>query len=308
VASATPPAPGRDGPLDEVTGFAYRAGALMARLMPQFALEGAGLMAATSFDLLGGERRRMVVRHQTRVAGRPLDHVEERQLVQAVVESYARYWSEAFRLPDVSHRELDAGLVADGLERVDEALETGRGAVLALPHLGGWEWAGAWMASQGYKLTVVVEALHPKSLFDWFVDLREGLGLTVVPLGPKAGSTVLAALARNEVVCLVCDRDIGGTGVEVEFFGERTTLPGGPAMLALRARSTLLPTAIYFTGRSGHFGLVRPPLSLERQGSMREDVSRITQELADELEVLIRRAPEQWHLLQPNWPSDRDPL
>jgi len=273
----------RRGPLDELTSLAYRTGAMAARLMPRIALEGVGLLAATSFDLLGGERRRMVVRHQRRAAGHPLDHVEERRLVQAVVESYARYWAEAFRLPDLSPAQLDAEFVADGLERVDEALERGRGAVLALPHLGGWEWAGAWMASKGYPLTVVVEPVQPPSLFDWFVDLR-----------------------RNEVVCLVCDRDIGGGGVGVTFFEERTTLPGGPATLALRSGAALLPAAIYFTGRTGHHGVVRPPLVTERRGSLREDVARVTQDLADELELLIRRAPEQWHLLQPNWPSDRD--
>ncbi|MGD9798085.1 MAG: phosphatidylinositol mannoside acyltransferase, partial [Acidimicrobiia bacterium] len=249
---------------------------------------------------------RMVVRHQRRAAGHPLDPVEERRLVQAVVESYARYWAEAFRLPDLSPAQLDAEFVADGLERVDEALERGRGAVLALPHLGGWEWAGAWMASKGYPLTVVVEPVQPPSLFDWFVDLRQGVGLTVVPLGPGAGPTVLAALRRNEVVCLVCDRDIGGGGIDVTFFEERTTLPGGPATLALRSGAALLPAAIYFTGRTGHHGVVRPPLVTERRGSLREDVSRVTQDLADELELLIRRAPEQWHLLQPNWPSDRE--
>jgi KDO2-lipid IV(A) lauroyltransferase len=296
----------RGGPFDEVTTLAYRTGSILARLLPTFALEGAGLMAAASFDLLGGDRRRMVARHQRRAAGRPLDHVEERRLVQAVVESYARYWAEAFRLPDVTPAELDEEIVAEGLERVDAALETGRGAVLALPHLGGWEWGGAWIASKGYKITVVVEPLRPKAVFDWFVELREGLGMSVVPLGPAAGPAVLAALRRNEIVCLVCDRDIAGGGVDVEFFGERTTLPAGPATLALRARSTLLPVAIYFTGRKGHHGLVRPPLELERRGSLRQDVARVTQDLAGELELLVRRAPEQWHLLQPNWPSDRE--
>jgi KDO2-lipid IV(A) lauroyltransferase len=161
------------------------------------------------------------------------------------------------------------------------------------------------MTDQGHKLTVVVEALEPPELFEWFVDLRQKLGMNVVPLGPDAGSTVLKALRDNEVVCLLCDRDIGGGGVDVEFFGERTTLPPGPVTLALRTGAALLPTAVYFTRRTdGHYAIVRPPLSMERQGGLRDDVARITQDLARELEGLIRRAPEQWHLFQPNWPSD----
>jgi lauroyl/myristoyl acyltransferase len=116
---------------------------------------------------------------------------------------------------------------------------------------------------------------------------------------------VLTALRNNHVVCLLSDRDIGGGGVEVEFLGERTTLPAGPATLALRTGAPLFPTAVYYGGERGRRGVVRPPLDLARTGRLRDDVARVTQALADELGDLIRRAPEQWHLLQPNWPSDR---
>jgi KDO2-lipid IV(A) lauroyltransferase len=117
---------------------------------------------------------------------------------------------------------------------------------------------------------------------------------------------VLRALRANEVVCLLCDRDLDRTGVEVEFFGERTTLPPGPATLSLRTGAALLPVAVYFTERlNGHHAIIRPPISLPRSGDgLRADVARTTQYLAHELEFLIRRAPEQWHMFQPNWPSD----
>ena len=116
---------------------------------------------------------------------------------------------------------------------------------------------------------------------------------------------MLKSLRNNEVLCLLSDRDITGGGIEVEFFGERTKLLAGPATLALRTGAALLPTAAYFTDRGvGHHGVIGAPMNCERHGKLREDVHRITQELAYELETLIRRAPEQWHLLQPNWPSD----
>jgi KDO2-lipid IV(A) lauroyltransferase len=117
---------------------------------------------------------------------------------------------------------------------------------------------------------------------------------------------VLAALKRNDVVCLLCDRDIQRSGVDVEFFGERTTLPAGPATLGLRSGAPVLPTAVYFTDRTdGHLGVVRPPVPTDRSGDgLRVDVARMTQALATDLEHLIRRAPHQWHLFQPNWPSD----
>ena len=118
-------------------------------------------------------------------------------------------------------------------------------------------------------------------------------------------AAVMAALKKNEIVCLLSDRDIDRSGVEVEFFGERTTLPAGPATLGIRLGTPVLPVGCYFTPQyNGHYAIVRPPLSMERRGGLRADVQRVTQNLAHELEFLIRRAPEQWHMFQPNWPSD----
>jgi KDO2-lipid IV(A) lauroyltransferase len=162
---------------------------------------------------------------------------------------------------------------------------------------------------QGYGLTAVVERLDNDELFEWFRDMRSRVGVNVIPLDDNAGLRVSAALKDNQVVSLLCDRDIPRdgvrSGVEVEFFGERTTVPAGPAFFALRTGAALLPLATYFTRKSdGHHTVVRPPIPVERQGSLREDVARITQLLMIEIEGLIRRAPEQWHLFQPNWPSD----
>ncbi|MCU1462991.1 MAG: putative acyltransferase, partial [Acidimicrobiales bacterium] len=286
---------------------AYRLGAGVARALPgpvaDLTARGA---SAVLLPAMRG-RRDMVARHQRRVRGGQLGPLAVRRAVRATFDSYARYWLEAFRLPDASPDALAAGMTVEGFEHIEEGVAAGNGVILALPHLGGWEWAGAWVARcKGLKLAAVVEPLEPPALFEWFVGLRSDLGMSIIPLGDGAGGAVLRALHGNEVLCLLCDRDIGGGGVEVEFFGETTTLPAGPATLALRTGAPLLPTAAYFgRGRNAHHGVIRPPLPVERgSGRLRDDVVRITQALAHELEVLIRRAPEQWHLLQPNWPTD----
>jgi KDO2-lipid IV(A) lauroyltransferase len=131
------------------------------------------------------------------------------------------------------------------------------------------------------------------------------MGLEVVPLGDDVSTRVLKALRDNRIVCLLCDRDLTGDGVEVEFFGERTTLPAGPATLAIRTGAALLPVAVYFERGRKHHAVIREGIKVERQGRLRDDIVRITQELARSFEQLIQVAPEQWHLLQPNWPSDR---
>jgi KDO2-lipid IV(A) lauroyltransferase len=248
----------------------------------------------------------MVERHQRRAHAGELGEADLKRAVHGAFNSYARYWIESFRLPGLSPAKLEAGMSYEGMNHLDEALAGGKGAIMALPHLGGWDWGGAWMGSVGYPMTVVVEPLEPPEVFEWFADFRRSLGLTIVPLGHDAGPAVLRALGANQPVGLLCDRDLHGDGVPVEFFGEQTTLPAGPVTIALRTGAPLLPTAVYFEGSEGHRGVIRPPLPLVRQGRLRADVAIGTQQLAGALEELIRAAPEQWHLMQPNWPSDTD--
>lgn len=294
------------GVADEAAVAAYKVGSRVARLLPGPAAAVAGRAVGLGMANVDAQRRRMVARHLQRIHGGELSQLELRRAVQRSFESYARYWVEALRLPGITAEELDAGMSFEGFEQIGAALDAGTGVILALAHMGGWDWGGAWLATQGYEMTVVVEPLEPVEMFDWFADFRRKLGMNIVPLGPDAGPAVLRALRANQVVGLLCDRDITGGGVEVELFGERTTLPAGPATLALRTGAPLLPTAVYFEGHGRHRGVIRPALDLTRQGSLREDVARITQAIADDLEVLIRAAPEQWHVFQPNWPSDHE--
>ena len=285
---------------------AYRAGSLAARRLPAPVAALAGRAMGAGMAVGDGERRRLVARHQQRVHGGTLSPAAQRRAVQRAFDSYARYWVDMFRLPDLSAAELDAQMSYEGLDRLVDALAEGRGAICAIPHLGGWDFGGAWIATQGHPITVVVEPVEPPELFEFFAGYRRSLGMTVVPLGPSVAAASLKALRDGEILCLLADRGIGSGLVEVEFFGERTGLPSGPATLALRTGAPILPTAVYHRG-GGYHGVVRPALDTSRTpgASLKEDVARVTQAMASELEALIRRAPEQWHLMQPNWPSDR---
>ena len=282
----------------------YHAAARAACALPDGAALPVARALGTAAWAVLPERRGLVARHPERARGQRLDEPAARRATRAAFVSYGRYWMESLRLPVTSPAAVDARFSIDGRENLEIARARGRGAVLALPHVGGWDVGGSWLARQGFPVTVVVEPLQPPELFEWFVARRLSWGMSVVPLGAGAGTAVLRALRANHMVCLLCDRDVGGAGIEVEFFGERTTLPSGPATLALRAGSVVLPTAVYFDG-DGHRAVVRPPLAMERRVGIRADVSRLTQDLAHALEALIARAPEQWHLFQPNWPSDR---
>lgn len=289
---------------DALTVGSYKFGSLLSRLTPAPVSQSAVALLAPGIALSLRNKRSMIERHLRRVNP---DHstFSIRLQSQQAFDSYMRYYAESFRLPSLSKKYVDKHFSVDGYEHLEAALAKGKGVIAALPHLGGWEWAGRWIADRGQKITVIVEPLQPPELFEWFAKLRKDLGMNVVPLGPTAVPEIVAALRRNEIVCLLSDRDIQGGGIEVEFFGEKTTLPAGPAMLGIRSEATVLPMAVYFTSKvDGHHCVVRPPLELAREGRLRESVAIGTQKLAYELEGLIRRAPEQWHLFQPNWPSD----
>ena len=170
-------------------------------------------------------RRRLVARNLQRVSGGTLRGPGPAAGADTF-DSYGRYWLELFRLPKDVRGPLAPGSTSTASSTSRPASPAGNGVILALPHVGGWDYAGAWLAAQGFPPTVVVEPVEPPELFEWFAGAREALGMTVVQLGPDAGRAVLGALRGNRVVCLLSDRDLTGDGVEVEFFGERTTLPG----------------------------------------------------------------------------------
>ena len=280
----------------------------IGRALPRPLAGALGQMAALGSVWLTPDRRLIVERNLERVYGRRLSPLELRRGVDRTFAAYARYYADTARITTIGDSELDAGFSYDGFGNIEDARAGGIGPILALPHLGSWEWAGMWLIRvPKLPVTVVVEPVEHEELREWMVGYRERLGMDVVELGEGSVSRLVQALRDRHVVCLVCDRDISGDGVEVEFFGERTTLPGGPALLALRTGAPLLPTAVYNRGDVNH-AVCRPPLPVERRGRFRDDVVRVTQDLAHALEELIAAAPEQWHVMQPNWPSDTEAL
>ncbi len=250
-------------------------------------------------------RRRRVVRANLRRIRPDCSPLRREVGVVATFASYGRYWYELFRAPSEPRDVLAGRLEVEGLEHLHAALAGGRGCILALPHTGAFDVAGAWLAAQGWAPVAVAERLEPPELFEWFCELRRRLGIEVVPLGPEAAGALVAALRSGRVVGLLCDRDLGGDGQAVELFGETTTLPAGPALLALRTGAPLVPAAVYLAAHRRYRARVLPPLPVERRGRLRDDVARVTRSLAHTLEELIAAAPTQWHVMQPNWPSDR---
>ena len=224
------------------------------------------------------------------------------------MRSYARYWNEAFRLPAIAGEEdvlarLDAGV--RGREHLEATLARGKGLILTLPHSGNWDMAGMWLVNRYGGFATVAERLRPEALFDAFVDYRESLGFEVLA---ATGSSIAPyerlkeVLSSGGIVCLMGERDMTPRGVPVSFFGEETTLPAGPAKLALDTGAGLHVAHSWFEGTSsepdwGHS--VSPEIPVT-------DLPETTQRIADGFAANIAAHPEDWHALQPMWPADRE--
>lgn len=256
-------------------------------------------------------KARQLQRHMERVEPAAADGIPERNMRRGFA-SYGRYWVESFRIPYLTNRTIDRGFSFIDYGKIEEVRAAGYGPILVLPHLGGWEWAAAWLGRIAkVDVTAVVERLEPEEVFQWFSRLRQAFGVNVVPLGPRAMVELAAAVKRCDVICLLSDRDVSGNGVGVRFFDEATNLPAGPALLARRTGAPLMPAAVYFRGRQ-RVCLVGDPIWPDRfthdvdgrRVAGREVNRLIMQEVADRLEELVAKAPDQWHLLEANWPSD----
>jgi KDO2-lipid IV(A) lauroyltransferase len=223
------------------------------------------------------------------------------------MRSYMRYWRESFRLPVWDADRIARSFAPEGHERIGEILAAGRGVVLALPHMGNWDLAGAWVVSHlGHRFTTVAERLKPESLFDRFVAYREGLGMEVLPL--TGGANTLATLAKRlragSMVCLVGDRDLSASGVRVRFMDEATRMPAGPAALAVQTGAALLPVTLWYDGTPVMQGRVHPEIEVPAEGGRREKIAAMTQALADVWAEAIREHPQDWHMLQRFWLAD----
>ncbi|MGZ8570968.1 MAG: phosphatidylinositol mannoside acyltransferase [Actinomycetota bacterium] len=252
---------------------------------------------------LAPKARAVVAANQGQVLGRPADD----PLVQASTKNafrlYARYWYDAFDVTDWSDERIHEAMVFEGIEHMQDAIDAGTGAIAILPHLGNWDAAGRGLRERGFEIVAVNERLRPERLYRLFVEQREAVGMRIIGLsGDRVGKQVAAALAENNVLALLADRDLTGRGVWVEMFGARRRIPAGPAMLAVSTGAPIVHCAIYTTPTGWICRMSR--VSIELTGDRRADITALSQEIARTFERAISAAPADWHVFQPAWDDD----
>jgi lauroyl/myristoyl acyltransferase len=287
-----------NGVRDRLIETGYSAGWRLVRVLPRPVARSLFRAAADRAYAKNGPGTQRLRRNLARVVGAP----ELEATVRAGLRSYARYWLEAFRLPSRSREQFLADFHCEQYDDLKSVIAEGRGVVLALPHVGNWDAAAAWAVSNDWPMVTVAERLKPEGVFEQFVAYREKLGMEVLPLtgGQRAPLEVLAErLQQGWLVALLGDRDLSRNGVEVEFFGGRTRMPAGPAILAIRTGAPLFAVDLFFAGTQTRARLrrVTPPTD----GPLDVRVKQTTQALADAYAIGIADHPQDWHMLQKLW-------
>ncbi|WP_432110468.1 phosphatidylinositol mannoside acyltransferase [Streptomyces sp. AA1529] len=291
-----------------LTDALYGLGWAGVRKLPEPAASGLGRSLA---DTAWRRRGKGVTRLEANLARVVPDasSAELRQLSRAGMRSYLRYWMESFRLPAYSERHILDSVDVEDAHLLHDGLAAGRGVVLALPHMGNWDLAGAWaVTATRTPFTTVAERLEPVTLYDRFVAYRESLGMEVLPHGgASAFGTLARRLRAGGFVCLVADRDLSAAGIEVDFFGEATRMPAGPALLAQQTGALLMPVTLWYEAPPRMRARVHEPIPVPPIEGRRERVAAMTQTLADTFAAGIAAHPQDWHMLQRFWLADLAP-
>ena len=288
----------------QATYLAYAGGWRAVRMMP-------GPVAYAAFEQIADQQWRtrsggvrQLEANLARVLG-PVDADQLRAVSREGMRTYMRYWCDAFRLPGWDEAQLDSFDLRNG-HRLSEPIAQGRGVVAALPHMGNWDHAGAYVSRRVSPVNTVAEKLEPVRLYEAFLEFRTSLGMHIHGLGdPGVYQELCRALESGGLVALLADRDLSATGIDVEFFGQTARFPAGPAALAVDTGAALVPATLWWEGRNiADIGSeIVPPA----HGSREERIRATTQAVADALATGIAEHPAHWHMLQRLWLSDLDP-
>jgi KDO2-lipid IV(A) lauroyltransferase len=228
-----------------------------------------------------------------------LSEVELENLLSRAFDSYLRYWCDTFRIQDWSPERIQETVTLTNGHLLIDPMRSGRGVVIALPHSGNWDHAGAYFCSIGIPLVTVAERLKPEALFQKFLEYRNSMGFEVLSLDSRSFVTLMKRAREKRLIALVADRDLSRSGVDVDFFGYPSRMPAGPALLAVKTGIPLVVAHVSYTSSGIH--ITFSEVLVPQEGSESERVSKVVQACADLFARGIAEHPEDWHMLQRIW-------
>ena len=216
------------------------------------------------------------------------------------ISSYFRYWCDTFRFPGWSNQKILDSVTATNENLLKDPVAAGTGVIVALPHSGNWDHAGAYFCAQGIPLVSVAERVKPEKLFQKFLTYRQAMGMEILALDSNTLPTLSERLNEGKLIALVADRDFSKSGVEVDFFSKKAKMPIGPAVLSLRTGAPLITAQVSYNPNGIQIDFLGP-LTPRIEGSLEERAKDLVQQCADNFEMGITKHPEDWHMLQRIW-------
>lgn len=224
--------------------------------------------------------------------------VEIEALVRSGLSSAMRYWCDTFRIADWSVDKTLHSTRTNNEEFLFEPIKEKRGVIVAVPHAGNWDHAGAYFCAKGARVNTVAEHLKPERLFRKFLAHRERMGMRVLDLNANVLADLRNILREDkELVALVADRDLSRSGINVRFFDKVARMPAGPAILAYETDADLI-TAFVCYRDTGIEVFFTPPIKVNREAERSTEITRLTQVIASRFEDAIRKDPSSWHMQQ----------
>ncbi len=230
-----------------------------------------------------------------------LTPLELRKLSWVNFRNHAKAYADLMMLPRMNVEAMRPLMHVDGLDNLAQARAMGKGVLVVSCHMGSYEVAAAIWSATVSPVSLFAEELEPRPLFEWYRDTRARLGISVLPLHVGGLRKVTQALQEQEIVITAIDRDITGTGHMMPFFGRPAPIPMGPAAIALRLGTPLLPACVYRLPDDTYRAETAPPVIAQPTGDPRADEVRVTQELLRHIEGFVRKHPEQWHVPHRIW-------
>jgi KDO2-lipid IV(A) lauroyltransferase len=246
--------------------------------------------------------RRDVIANMRQVMGPNATDSEVRRAAREVFRNATRYYADLLAIPRLDvQRFRREQLELEGEHWLHEAQSSGRGAVLVSAHFGSPEMAVQGLAAEGFSIMGLTEPLRPQQLSDFIHWLRSQHGHVYRTVGVGALKEAIRRLRSGGLVALLLDRDVGGTGVPMQFFGAESSIPLGAVDLAMRTGADLIPAWAWRIDGYRFRAVLGPPLVLIRTGDFDADVRANTQRLLAIFEERLRADPGQWAVLEPIW-------
>jgi KDO2-lipid IV(A) lauroyltransferase len=284
---------------EQLTYWAYRLGERVINFLPRWLVLPLAAAAGNAAHDLTADKRAVVRGNVAHVLHLPADHPRVRRAARRAFRNYAKYLVDVMRLDTLSAEQVHELVEIDNLELLDEARMAERGVLLCTVHVGGMDLIAPALHRFGHEMHVVADDTTYGRLYEHLKAIRARHGLTLI--GWRSLRGLFRALKAGSNLVLFCDGGYRDGDVPVEFLGEPTTFPAGPAALSARSGAPMLPVACSRLGND-RFRTRGLPLITAANDSPAETY-RATQALADALGSVIAEDPGQWYMFRPVWPQ-----